>query len=237
MTAFEQAGRRQSNASRRCNGFTFVELLVALAIMVSAFAIIFSLFTTTLKAWDRGSDALSKLHHGDFVMEQLVQSLRSAAFFDSVPEFYEFRLEKGFAGGNPADEISWVTSSAAFMPLDSPYANGLHRLVVKVDRAGYGEYGVSVNAFPHLMEEEDFNDDAWMVSTKVRGLRCRIYDDELSTWEDGWDESNAVPSLVEITLYLEPEEEFGPPIRMQRAVEIPIAPAITGRVEFVEEEP
>lgn len=57
---------------RRPHGFTFIELLVALAILVSAFALVFTIFTTTLRAWNQGTEALTRLHHGDFVMEQLV---------------------------------------------------------------------------------------------------------------------------------------------------------------------
>lgn len=217
-------------------GFTFVELLVALTILSLAFAIAISIFTSALKAWRRGSDELTKLHHGDFVMEQLVQALRSTAFFDSLPEAYEFRLQKRHAGGHPGDVISWVTSSSAFMSLDSPYANGLHRIVVTVDRTDRGQYGVAIRAMPHLSEDEDLEPDSWFVSTRVKGLRCRIFDDEIGAWQDGWDESNSIPSLVEITLYMDPEEEYGPPTRIQRAVEIPVAPAVTSRVSFVEGE-
>ncbi len=215
------------------SGFTFLELLVALGILVAAFAIIFTIFTSTLRAWHRGTEMLTELHHGDFVMEQLVQSLRSAAFFDSVPEFYEFRHEKRHAGGHPADVISWVTSSSAFMPLDSPYANGLHRIVVTIDRTDRGRYGVAIRALPHLSEDDHMDADPWFVSTRVKGLECEVWDDEIGRWQSRWDESNAVPSLVKITLEMESAEDYGPPLRMQRAVEIPIAPAVTSRVEFV----
>lgn len=217
-------------------GFTFVELLVALGILVAAFAIIFTIFVTTLSAWRRGSDALAGMHHGDFVMDQLVQSLRSAAFFESVPEFYEFRLDKRHAGGRPADLISWVTSSSAFMPLDSPYSEGLRRIVVTVERAPRAGYGVAIRALPHLSEDDMEDPDAWFVSTRVTGLRCRVFDDELGQWQDGWDETNAIPSLVEITLYIESDTPYEPPTRLQRAIEIPIAPAVTNRVEFGEGE-
>ncbi len=226
-------GRRAAQAR---HGFTFLELLVALAILVSVFAVIFTIFTSTLNAWRRGTEALTKLHHGDFVMEQLVQALRSTAYFDSVPEFYEFRLHKRHMGGNPADVMSWVTSSSAFMPLDSPYVNGLHRLVITIDRAAYGQYGVAIRAVPHLSEDDDLDAEPWFVSTRVQGLRCRIFDDEIGAWQDGWDESNAIPSLVEVTLYMEPDEPYGPPVRVQRAIEIPVAPAVTSRVDFAESE-
>lgn len=179
---------------------------------------------------------MTKLHHGDFVMEQLVQSLRSTAFFDSVPEFYEFRLEKGSAGGNPADRISWVTSSSALMPLDSEFSEGLKRISVGIGRTPRDGYGVEVRVMPHLVEEEDADYESWFVSTRVRGLRCRIYDDEDARWLERWEETNAIPSLVEITLFVEEDNDrYAPPLEMRRAVTIPIAPAVTNRVDFTDE--
>jgi prepilin-type N-terminal cleavage/methylation domain-containing protein len=223
----------------RPRGFTFIEMLVALAILSSAFAIIAAIFTGSLNAWRRGSEELEQLHHGDFVMEQLVQSMRSSAFFTSSPQFYEFRLEKGNADGNPADRMSWVTSSAAFMPLDSPYAHGLQRVEVAIERAARGVYGFQVTALPHLILPEDVESnteiESWFVSTRIKGLRCRIFNDEDGRWEDTWELTNAIPSLIEVTLYVEPAEPNDPPLRMQRAITIPIAPVVTSRVDFVEE--
>lgn len=219
---------------RSRSGFTFLELLVALAILVAAFAVMFTIFTTTLSAWRRGNEVLTQLHHGDFVMDQLEQSLRSMSFFDSAPQFYEFRLEQNRAGGNPADRISWVTTSSAFMPMDSPYANSLHRIIVSVERTDRAEYGVAIRAMSHLSEEDDDSTDPWFVSTRVKGLRCRIYDPETEQWQEDWDKEGAIPSLVEVTLYMEPDEPHQPPIEMRRAIEIPLAPPITDRVDFSE---
>ena len=222
--------------TRKRTGFTFIELLIALAIMVTAFTLIFTIFSGAVSAWRRGTETMTKLHHGDFVMEQLVQSLRSMAFFTSVPEFYEFRLEKGNAGGNPADRLSWVTSSAALMPLDSEFSEGLKRVSVGIERTPRHGYGVEVRGMPHLAEEEDAEYESWFISTRVRGLRCRVYDDEDGRWMERWEETNSIPSLIEITLFVEEDgDRYAPPLQMRRAVTIPIAPAVTNRVDFSEE--
>ena len=188
-----------------------------------------------MKAWKRGSEVLAELHHGDFVMEQMVSALRSTAFFDSAPHLYGFRVTKQTAGAYPGDRISWVTSSSAFMPLDSPYANGLHRIAVEIERTDRGDPAFAVRALAHLSEEDEDTVDPWLISSRVKGIRFRVYDEETSSWSDTWEETNAIPSLVEITLYLDPQKEYDPPMRIQRAVEIPVAPAVTGMVEFVED--
>ena len=40
-----------------------------------------------------------------------------------------------------------------------------------------------------------------------------------------------LPSLVEVTLYMDPIEKYGDPMKLQRLVEIPIAPARDQRRE------
>jgi hypothetical protein len=205
-------------------GFTMLELLVALTVLVLAFSIIWSTFSGTVKAWRRGSQLIDELHHGDFVMEQLVAALRSAAFFPSKPEKFGFWLDDN----GDRDEISWVTSGATFMPPGSPLAQGLHRLMVTIESDKNGDDSFTVRAFPHLKEEMDEGDvDAWHISSRIKGLSLRTWNTEDEVWEDEWEDTNTIPGLVEITLLMEPIEKYDEPVKMMRLVEIPMGPATT----------
>lgn len=205
-------------------GFTLLELLVALAILVFAFAIVWESFSATVTAWQRGQDLLDELRHGDFVMEQFVSALRSTAFFTTKPGAYGFHLKNNGSGMGAADVLSWVTTSSAFMHPDSPFFNSLHRLVLHLEPNEDGETAVAVRAYPYLTEEEELSADPWFVSTEVKGINCRVYDFEDETWESEWEDTNSVPSLVEITLTLDPIEQYGEPVTLKRVVEIPVAP-------------
>lgn len=208
--------------------FTLIEVLVAVAIMAVAFAIVWSTFTAAVNGWQRGTKLLDQLHRGDFVMEQLVIALRSAAFFSNRPDKYGFRLDESGSGESSRDTISWVTSGLAFLPPDSPLANGLHRLEFGLDTDDRGRPAVAIRAWPHLADEEesDVKGEPWYVSTEVQGFRCRTYNAEDEKWEHEWENTNSVPRLVEITLYLQPFEDYEEPQKLQRLVEIPIAPPL-----------
>jgi prepilin-type N-terminal cleavage/methylation domain-containing protein len=236
-----ECGRRKAEPSRsQSAGFTLLELLVALTILVFAFAIIWETFSGTVKAWQRGSQLLDELRHGDFVMEQLVSALRSAAFFRTSPGRYGFRLETGSAGSYPGDKLSWVTASSAFIPPDSVLSKGSHRIIFSIEDDDDGEPAVCIRAYDPLLEDEDtVKIDRWFVSTEVQGVQCRIYNLEEKIWENSWEgeKTNSLPSLVEITLYMNPIEEFGEPITLKRLVEIPIAPAVTNAVKTAEAAP
>ena len=221
-------------------GFTFLELLVALTLLVFAFAIIWETFSGTVQAWQRGSQLLDELRHGDFVMEQLVSALRSAAFFKTNPGRYGFRLETGNAGSYPGDKLSWVTVSSAFIPPDSVLSKGTHRLIFSIEDNDDGEAAVCIRAYDPLLENEDtVQIDRWFVSTEVQGIQCRVYNPEEEIWENSWEgeQTNSLPSLMEITLYMDPIEKSGEPVTLKRVVEIPIAPAATNAVKVFETKP
>ena len=217
-------------------GFTLIEMLVALSILVFAFAIIWETFSSTVKAWQRGSQLLDELRHGDFVMEQLVSALRSAAYFKKSGQQtgrYGFRLETGSVGSYPGDKLSWVTTSSAFIPPDSEMANCTHRIIFSIEDNDDGDPAVCIRAYDPLLEDEDTVDmERWFVSTEVQGIQCRVYNLEEEVWENSWEGelTNTLPSLVEITLYMDPIEESGDPVTLKRVVEIPIAPAVTNAV-------
>ncbi len=226
-------GRKSAVPAR--GGFTLLEMLVALTILALAFAVIWSTFSAAVTAWQRGGDLLDGLRHGDFVAEQLVAALRSTAYFTTAPDKYGFRLENGNLE-YPADRISWVTTSTAFMPPDSPYRDSLHRIFFSVENNDRGDPAVAIRAMPHMMDEEDADDTPWFVSSEVKGFKCRVYDFEEESWETTWENTNSVPRLVEITLYMDPVEEYGPPVTLQRLIEIPVAPPGTNAVKMGESE-
>ena len=175
-------------------------------------------FWGVLKAWNRWGEMLEQLHYGEHAMEQLVTALRGAAWFPSKPEAFGFRLEGGRA--------SWVTSGTAFLPPDSPYQNGLHRISVGVDSVG-GERGLVVRAWPHLSEEVEERDvEPWLVTPWVERFECEWYDFEMESWSTDWEETNSLPKLVRVTLTMEERKEFDEELELQRLVELEVAPEV-----------
>lgn len=211
-------------------GFTLIELLVALAIFSLAAALAAGTFWSVTKAWSRGGEMLEQLHYGEYAMEQLVAALRSAAWFPSKPEAFGFWLEdRGGASKSAANKVSWVTSGTAFLPPDSPWQNGLHRLSVTVDSAG-GERGLVVRAWPHLSEEVGESDvEPWLVAPGVEGFSCEWYDFEDESWSQDWEETNSLPKLLRVTLTMEKRKDFDENLELQRLVELEVAPELPGR--------
>ena len=217
------AGRKK----KQRQGFTLLELLVALVVLVSAVTVLWGSFAQIVKATQKAERMLDGLHHGDFAIEQLVQALRSATFFESAPKNYGFWLDDKQAGGVDADILSWVTSSDAFIPPNSPLRHGLHRIYVSIEDDEEGEPGLAASAYPHLLDPED--DDVeeiepWLVSKEIIGINCRVYDKTGKSWDEDWDdELDSLPRFVELTLYLRPSDPTEEPLEVKRVVDIPLA--------------
>lgn len=219
--------KRVSGVRCQGGGFTLIEVLVAVIILTTAFTIIWTTFSVSLDGWRRGQVALDRLHHGDFVMEQVVSALRSAAYFPVRSEKYGFWLEDR----GRDDEVSWVTSGSAFMRPEDPLARGLHRLWIGIADNQEGEASFAVRAYPHFAEDIGPKDvDPWFISSRVKGLDCKVWDNEREDWENEWENTNTVPPLIQLTLFLEPAERGGEPIKVTRLVEIPIGPVTLGNV-------
>ena len=211
---------RARRTDRRA-GFTLIELLVALSIFSLVVAMAAAAFWSVTKAWARGGEMLEQLHYGEFAMDQLVTAMRGAAWFSSKPEAFGFWLE--------SDKASWVTSGTAFLPPDSPYQNGLHRLSVTVDSVD-GERGLVVRAWPHLTEDADENDaEPLLVCPEVEEFACDWYDFDSETWSQDWEETNSLPKLVRLTLTMKKRKDFDENLELQRLVELEVAPDLPGK--------
>jgi hypothetical protein len=219
---------------RRENGFTLLELLVAVLLVMMAFTMIYATFTTVTKSWRMGNELAEDLHHGDFVMDQLVMGLRSTYYPDAAGRVvdYGFILEDTGAGENSADSISWVKRGYAFTATNSPTVAGPHRLKFSMEDNGDGDLAPAVRFWRPYALPEDFDYekdvDAELISGRVRGFNCRVATNMIDgewEWEDTWEDecTNRLPLAVELTLYLEPLEEDGECIKMMRFVEIPVA--------------
>jgi prepilin-type N-terminal cleavage/methylation domain-containing protein len=208
---------------RRAAGFTLVEILVSLAILVLATALIFGSYHQVARVKKKGELMLDRMRQSDWVMDQLVVALRSAVLLENNPQKCGFWLEDD-EDQYPADVISWITSSAAFMPPQSQMAFGLHRVFLSIEDDEDGNPALHASGYPYLTDSEadDFEEpEPWLISRRIKGLSCRVYDDFNKEWADEWEKDTTVPSFVEITLFVQADDDEAKVREITRAVQLP----------------
>lgn len=214
----------------RRRGFTLLEIMISIVILAIAMTIAWQTFASATRAWTSARKMLDQAHHGDFVLTQLTSALRSMQFFDSAPEKYGFRIEN-----NPGDygehTISWVTASKAFLPRNTEFSHGLHRIEVGAGRDDDGHEGLLVSVWSQMADEDDVEKQSWVVSETIKGLTCHVYNPEEEMWDDQWEDTNAIPGLIDITLFAEPADKFDDPVEYRQLIEIPLGPPVTNEVE------
>lgn len=216
--------RATSHASR--TGFTLLELLVAMVILVTAMAIAFQSFSGTIRGWKRGMEVIDGIKHGDFAMNQLAAAINSTIYFSNPRKTYAFTFEKESSAGLPADSISMVTSSGAFLPHNSPFVDGPHRLNIFIDTED-GNQALFITATPAVANdeeaEEEYAADPILVSTAVQGLEILVWDAENEDWTEEWEKENSVPERIRLAVYVASDDEDEEPIKFERVIEIPVA--------------
>ena len=104
------------------NGFTLIEVLVAMAILAVALAAILSAMTTGLRSASRAADATEAT--------ELAQSLLAQQEVSLPPEY-------GETNGSTADGDHWRVAVQPWAPNDEPQQIGAYRVVISVTRNGY----------------------------------------------------------------------------------------------------
>ncbi len=216
---------------RTRRGFTLLEILVSMVILSIALTLAWQTFSAATRAWTGARKVIDKMHHGDFVLTQLSSALRSMAFFEKSAEHYGFRIENNSVGIGE-HSISWVTASKVFIPRGESFEHGLHRIEIGGGTDEDGTEGLVVTAWSHLIDDEDAEKKSWFITDSIKGLSCQVYDTDKDEerWRDDWEYSNAIPGLIEITLYAEPIDQYGDPIEFRQLIEIPLGPPVTNDV-------
>ncbi len=210
---------------RKNPGFTLLELLLAVALLSVAATVTFMTFSAASTAWQRGTAMVDRLHHGDYVMQQLMVALRSAYFTQEGQ--HGFHHTSSGTGDTATDEISWVKLGGALIGREQDYAETPHRVRVFMGRDDSGREGIAFTGWRLAGQEDDFDPDTLspvVLSERVVGFSCRAAWEldvaEEIDWLDEWERTNNVPGLVEVTLYLEPVSRGDPPMEMRRVAKL-----------------
>ncbi|MDX9866845.1 MAG: prepilin-type N-terminal cleavage/methylation domain-containing protein [Kiritimatiellia bacterium] len=217
------------------NGFTLLELTLAIMILSVMMILSFFCFDAVVQSWNAGLAMSDSMAQADYVMEQIVSGLRSAYYPHAgiQTEQYGFQHTDGGEGAEAADAISWTKIGRALVGERTQLAEVPHRVSLSVEQADREhEGGLMAKVWRDALQLEDFDPEEdvkpFMLAPRVVGMDCRILKEPPERnateieWEDTWSESNAIPFKISLTLYMRPAKERDAPLAVTRDVEIPL---------------
>lgn len=188
MQGSSHVAGRTSQVARE-NGFTLLELLVALSLVALLAGIVFAGFQVTLRSWETGEDRAEALHRSRAVLTLMVEELKSAL---PLKARRDEKQSPSFLG--EPDQIQFPTSSAPF-PRD-PW-EALPRLITyAVEDGPSGVRGLIRRETQPLKEKtslvEGEEEEVVLLHPRIIRLRLRYLappkeKKEPGEWLDSWD--------------------------------------------------
>jgi prepilin-type N-terminal cleavage/methylation domain-containing protein len=212
-------------------GFTLLELMLAITILSVVTVVMYMSLAVVAGAWRRTVVMSDNVNHGDFVMDQMIMGLRSAYYPQAgINPQYGFVHEDNGDGEMADDRISWVKLGSAVVGRNCSFAGTPHRIEISMEEGDRGR-GIAFRAWRLQGQPEDFDKEDLEVEVLSRrvtgfnvrtGIRKKDGEDDID-WQDDWTETNRIPIVIELTLFMDPREEGGEPVEIKRICPVPCA--------------
>lgn len=187
------AGRRAA----RGNGFTLVEILIAVGLLGLVIAAIYSTWTAILRASKVGLETAAAAQRARIALRTLEDSLGSAECFAQNLRYYAFVAENG----NDAS-LSFVARLAKSFPRSGKFGDlDVRRLTFSVDQSREGGRDLVLRQNPVLMDlDVDEKEHPIVLARNIKEFELGFWDTRRGDWVDEWTQTNQLPPLVRITL-------------------------------------
>lgn len=179
---------------RREAGFTLVELLVALALLALSVAMLPGALRLGARAWDAQTE-LERASDAGLALHAIEQKLATALLLQDLdPETGQLRF--GFSGD--ARRLNFLAASDT-----GPAGAGVYRW--RLEPATASDTGLVMQVSLHGAKSGEAGLETRTLLRETTPVRFRYFgsqptDDDDAQWRDAWDRTDALPTLVELTI-------------------------------------
>lgn len=189
----------------KSRGFTILELLLTMSIMVMVMTMIQSALAISSKVCTGGRDRAQLFHGARLAMDEMLSAFGNMEYASTGK--YEFVSTTGDLDGYPVDSVELVTLVPPTQ-LDDRWLAGEARVRYEIARTGEGVFVLQKSLCN--VSDEELGDNEYSVVPLVEGvvgMEINYYDEDGNVTR-GWDTSikeqeNSKPYEAEITLFLD----------------------------------
>ncbi|HBB41825.1 MAG: hypothetical protein COW73_06420 [Nitrospirae bacterium CG18_big_fil_WC_8_21_14_2_50_70_55] len=204
-------------------GFTLVEVMITLGLLGLVFTLVYGALWSTVGGLQRMERRGSREQAVRILLEMIDRELRSTLWLANDPRLVFVGEDAVTDDGRPADRLTWVHASHLKLHPDLPESD--------VAEVTYGFHATGESRYV-LVKREDATPEGdpmtggaeYLLSEELVGLDFHYYGP--TGWVEEWDsrQSNSLPRLVQVSLFLAPEDEVegAEPVEIRSIVEIPM---------------
>jgi prepilin-type N-terminal cleavage/methylation domain-containing protein len=211
---------RKLNSPQRA--FTLIEIMVAIAIFALLVAAVYSTWFLIIKSAQIGQEAAAQVQRQRIAVRTLEDSLTCIQSFQASMQYYTFIVENG-----PQPQLSFVARVPDVFPRNGRFGDfNLRRLTFAVEAVTDSEKDLVLRQNPILMDIDPAEQSTPLVLARnVQDFIVECWDTNQMDWVDTWDNTNALPPMVRVTLALgsnlKDKNSTAPTIAITREIAIP----------------
>jgi type II secretion system protein J len=187
---------------RERQGFTLLEIMVALALFMLVAAAIFSSWSAVMRASKVGLTAAAKVQRSRMAMQTIEEALTSVRSFDADNQYYSFVGENGAEA-----TLSFVSRLSDSFPRSGKFGDfNVRRVTFALEPGPDSGKQLVLRQNPILMDlDQDEKEHPVVIAKDVRSFALEFWDGQPAggkpaDWLDEWNQTNRVPAMIKVTL-------------------------------------
>lgn len=198
-----------NNGSSQPDGFTLIEVLLALAMFATLAGVIFASFAAVSDGVDKGRQSADLYRVGRAAMQYMTQEISAAVWYADDPRT-TFLNEDGVAGDHPSDRVSFVTIPYRRFAENRPESELCDVSYFLAENA-QGNTALFRSEDCTLDEERDEGGSKLELTAFAVGLDVTVFDAEgdHDSWPPGSnDDGSKLPCYVRVALTLRDAQQY-----------------------------
>ena len=188
-----------SGRSRNGNGFTIIEIMLAITIFMLVILSIYSSWTAIIRGTRAGLNAAAEVQRARVAMRTVEEALLASQMFEANMKYYYFIADT-------SDENFAALSFVARLPESFPGSGmfgdqTLRRVTFMAVPDENGQRTLTMSQIPPLtLTNNEIQPYAIPLAKDITMFNLRFWDNNSSDWLDELTSTNRLPTMVEITL-------------------------------------
>jgi prepilin-type N-terminal cleavage/methylation domain-containing protein len=186
---------------RLLQGFTLIEIMVAITIFAMVMVAIYSTWMAILRSSQVAQQVAAQVQRQRIAIRTLEDSLTCIQSFQASMSYYAFNVTNG-----DLSSLSFVSRVPDVFPRNGRFDFNVRRLTFGIETgpdADKGERDLVLRQNPILMDmDADEQATPLVLARNVKDFIIECWDTNALAWSDTWDYTNMIPPMVRITLSL-----------------------------------